>query len=583
MRTIFGRSFIGFLAVIAIMAMIAPILIYGTMRSRLNGMAVSNLTRTAESLEYLLAPRLNDDPALLDSLVGCMGERLGFRITVITRDGTVLADSDEDPDSMENHRTRPEVIVAFNGRTGTSSRESATLGQEMLYVAVPVRQDGGIPAVVRTSLYFSEHRTILRDVAEDISIVAGAVLISGLIVALLISRGISRPIRRMAEATRKVEGGDYSIRVPYGSLDEVNMLAADINGMISSTEGLIGELSGKNASLDAIIRSMAGGLVVVDADGGVVTANRSFMKACGAGGEPRGENYIDFVRDPDLADFIGRVLHDGIESGQVSSAGRIYSVRASSIPETGQMVITFRDVTEIAETARMKREFAANASHELRTPLTSIKGYAETLMESVDEDERKYMRTILRNADRLIRIVDDMRILTELEHPMTTLDLSKVDLAEVVEETAELFRGRASEKGLELVVRSEEDLPPVTADRFRLEQVLINLIENAVRYTAEGSVTVMTGARGGYATIVVSDTGPGIEGKHLSRIFERFYVVDKARSRSRGGTGLGLAIVKHIAALHGGWVRVTSSPGSGSMFTVGLPVNPRSPSSLTQD
>jgi two-component system phosphate regulon sensor histidine kinase PhoR len=293
----------------------------------------------------------------------------------------------------------------------------------------------------------------------------------------------------------------------------------------------------------------------------------------GAGDREDGLNYLEFVTDAEISGFLGDVLREGVRSGEISAAGRIYSARASAIEGTDRSVVTFRDITEIMETERMKREFAANASHELRTPLTAIKGYGETLQEELTGDRRKHMETILRNTDRLIRIVEDMRILSELEHPMTSLDLSSVNMADLITDTVDIFRQKAQEKGLELVVRLEEDLPEVTADEFRIQQVLINLIENAIRYTSSGTVTVMAGKRGQFLTVIVSDTGPGIDEKHLPRLFERFYVVDKARSRDRGGTGLGLAIVKHIMTLHDGWIRVTSQAGSGSMFALGLPLD----------
>lgn len=574
MKTIFGRSFFGFLAVILILAVLAPLLIYNTMRSRLNGLAVTNLTRTAESLQFTLSPILDEEPAKLDSILDGLGKRLDIRITLISGDGSVLADSEEDPETMENHRTRPEVICAFNGVTGISSRESATLGREMIYVAVPLQVEDSIPAVIRTSLFFSEQKAMLEDVFVDIAIVMGVVLLAGLLLAWFISGSLSRPIRNIAGATRRVGQGDYSVRIPPCSIKELSGLSSDINSMISGTHDLIRELSNKNESLNAVIRSISGGLVVLESEGTVVTANRNFREMAGAGGREEGTSYTGFMTDPEFSEFIGRVLREGVRSGVVNSTGRTYSARAAEVAGTGRLVVTFRDVTELVETARMKREFAANASHELRTPLTAIKGYTETLLEDMSGDGAKYMRVILRNTDRLIRIVDDMRTLSELEHPMTSLDMSDVNIVDVVRDTIDLFRRSAEEKGLELSLRSEPGIQLIRADRFRIEQVMVNLLENAVRYTRAGSVTVMTGSRGGYVTVVVSDTGEGIEEQHLSRLFERFYVVDRARSRSRGGTGLGLAIVKHIVTLHGGWVRVSSSPGSGTMFTFGLPANP---------
>ena len=573
MKTIFRRSFSGFLVVILILAVLAPILVFNTIKSKFNSLAVSNLTRTAESLEFIFAEMLEDDPAELDSIVDELGRRLNLRITLISRDGTVLADSEEQPDSMENHRTRPEVICAFNGSVGTSSRHSATLDRDMLYVAVPVIIGDSIPAVVRTSLFFSDLKSILQGIIADMAIVMLVVLIAGLLIAWFLSRSFSDTIRNIADASRRVGGGDYSIRIAPCSITELNSLSSDINGMISRTDELVEELSRKNASLDAILGSIVEGMVVISSAGKVIIANMSFRRMSLAGNHVEGCGYLDFISNNEFRGFVGSVLNGEILSGEINSDGCVFSARAAEIPQTDQFVITFRDITEIATTARMKREFAANASHELRTPLTSIKGYAETILENLSGEDRKYMKTILRNTDRLIRIVDDIRILSELEHPATSLDLSDMNLEDAVNDVIEFFKGKAEEKGLELIIEKETNIPIIRADRFRIEQVLINLVDNAVRYTPAGAVTVRIGARKHFVTIVVSDTGIGIEEEHLTRLFERFYVIDKARSRSRGGTGLGLAIVKHIVSLHGGWVRVSSTPESGSMFTVGLPVD----------
>lgn len=572
MKTIFRKSFSGFLVVILILAVLAPVLVFNTIKSKFNSTAVSNLTRTAESLEFILAAELEEDPAELDSIVDELGRRLNLRITLIARNGNVLADSEQQPGSMENHRTRPEVICAFNGTVGISSRHSVTLDRDMLYVAVPVEIGDSIPAVVRTSLFGSDLKSILQGIIKDMAIVMLVVLIAGLVIAWFFSRSISDTIRRIADASRRVGEGDYSIRIAPCSITELNNLSSDINGMISRTDELVEELSGKNTSLDAILGSIVEGMVVVSCAGTVVIANMSFRRMGLVGEHEEGCGYLDFISNNEFRDFVGNVLNDGILSGEIHSDGSVFSARAAEIPQTDQFVITFRDITEIATTARIKREFAANASHELRTPLTSIKGYAETILDNLSGEDRKYMRTILRNTDRLIRIVDDIRILSELEHPATSLDLSDVNLADTVNDAIEFFSGKAFDKDLELIIETEANIPIIQADRFRIEQVLTNLIDNAVRYTSAGAVTVRIGARRNFVTIVVSDTGIGIEEEHLPRLFERFYVIDKARSRNRGGTGLGLAIVKHIVTLHGGWVRVSSTPGSGSMFTVGLPV-----------
>ena len=580
MRSIFTRSFRGFLVVIILLAVLAPLLVFGTIRSRFTSAAFTDLSRTAEALEFTVAHLLEHDSASLDSLTDVIGPRLGIRITIIARDGTVLADSEEQPDSMENHRTRPEVICAFNGKVGNTTRYSETLGREMLYAAVPVIVNDTIPAVIRTSLFFSDLRSTLGQAGVDIAVVTSAVLLAGLITAWFFSRSISIPIQSIAGVTRKVEEGDFSARAAPCSIIELDQLSTDINGMIAKTMQLVNELSEQNAAQEAILGSIVEGLVVIDHSHQVVTANRSFIEmACGEN-LPHSKDYLDYISIPEFRDFISSALHDDVPEGKVESNGKIYNVSVAPVSETDRKVFTIRDVTELENLMRIKRDFAANLSHELRTPLTSIKGFSETLLEEADNESSGHIETILRNTDRLIRLTDDIRTLSELEHPSRTLDFKPVMIEDVINDVMGIFRRQADKKGLILDVEIGKELPPINADRYSVEQVLVNLLENAIRYTSSGSVTVRTDSRGKYVTIVIADTGSGISQEHLPRLFERFYVVDRARSRSRGGTGLGLAIVKHIMTVHGGWVRVSSTPGEGSMFTVAFPVHyDRSPES----
>jgi two-component system, OmpR family, phosphate regulon sensor histidine kinase PhoR len=583
MRTIFSRSFRGFLVVVVILSVLAPALIFGTVRSRFRTAAMSDLERTAEALSWGLSPMLEDSTGRLDSIVTDLDRKVGVRITIIASDGVVLADSEEDPDSMENHRTRPEVICAFNGQTRTMARFSETLDREMLYSAVPVFRGDSIPMVVRTSLFISELSSTVRRIAIDMAIMGFVLLLSGLVAAWLFSRSLSAPIRSMAGVTRRVKGGDFTARVAPSSIREVDGLSADINAMISRTSELIQTLSAENAAREAILRSILEGLAVVDGEGRLVSANHSFsVMACG--GDPlRPEVPAEHVATREFRDYITGTLRGDAMAARVESGGRVYSASHAAVRGSDRTVFTFSDITELDDLVRIKRDFAANVSHELRTPLTSIKGFSETLLEETPEGEREHVETILRNTDRLIRLVDDIRILSEFEHPGRALELRPVDIVQVVEELTVLYRRQAESKGLELLVEIEEGLPVIQADRFGVEQVLANLLENAIRYTSSGSVTLRVGVRARLLTMVVSDTGNGIEREHLSRIFERFYVVDRARSRERGGTGLGLSIVKHIMTLHGGWVRVTSTPGAGSMFTIAFPLDSPLTSCLAQD
>jgi two-component system, OmpR family, phosphate regulon sensor histidine kinase PhoR len=577
LRTIFAKTFRGFLVVVVILSVLAPILIFRTVGSKFRTAAVSDLERTAQALSWGLSPMLNDSTADLDSIITDLGREIGVRVTVIHREGIVTADSEEDTGVMENHRTRPEVIAAFNGRTCTISRYSETLDREMLYTAIPVFNGDSIPFVVRTSLYVSELSSTMRRIALDMAITGFVLLLSGLTVAWIFSRGLSEPIRSMAFVTRRVKEGDFAARVAPSSIRELSVLSADVNAMIAGMSELIGTISEENAGREAILSSIHEGLAVVDSHGKLISANQSFsFMACG--GDPlRPENSAAHVASREFRDFIAGTLRGEITSGRVECGGKVFSASHAPIHGTDRTVFTFSDITELDSLVRIKRDFAANVSHELRTPLTSIKGFAETLLDEAEESQRGFIETILRNTDRLIRLVDDIRILSEFEHPGRTLELHQVDIVQIVEEMTALYRRQAESKGLEFLVELEEGLPLLNADRFGVEQVLANLLENAVRYTSSGSVTLRVGVRAKLLTMVVSDTGAGIETEHLGRIFERFYVVDRARSRERGGTGLGLSIVKHIMTLHGGWVRVTSTPGAGSMFTVAFPLDDPTP------
>ena len=572
MRTIFNRSFRGYLVVIVILAVLAPILVFGTVRSRFLGSASTDLERVAESLAWSFSPLLGSGTATLDSITSELGLELGVRITVIAMDGSVLADSEEDPDVMENHRTRPEVICAFNGLPGRETRFSETLNQEMLYTAVPISIGDSIPAVVRTSLFLSDLRATEKLIGLDIAIVTSVLLIAGLVAAWFFSRSLSRPIRSIADVTRRVEEGDFSARTAPCSIRELAGLSVDINTMISRTRELVTQISDENAGREAILSSIREGLVVVDRNGRIVSSNRSFEEmACG--GDPLvAKSGAEYITSPDFREFISSTLQGRETDGRVVCGGKVYSAGHSEVAGADRTVFTFSDITEMDNLVRIKRDFAANVSHELRTPLTSIKGYTETLLEDAGDEERRYLATILRNTDRLINLVEDIRLLSELEHPGGAGKIAPVDMTEVINAVVEVYRGQAATKGLELMTDTEEELPEIQAERFGVEQVLVNLLENAIRYTPEGSVTVRAGVRSRFLTIAVSDTGIGIDEEHLTRIFERFYVVDRARSREKGGTGLGLSIVKHIMTLHGGWVQATSTPGAGSIFTVAFPL-----------
>jgi two-component system phosphate regulon sensor histidine kinase PhoR len=341
--------------------------------------------------------------------------------------------------------------------------------------------------------------------------------------------------------------------------------------MVFKTKSLVDELRQQREALDAIVGSIQEGLAVLDNSGVIVLANESFRRVC-ADRDAVGKHYWEVIRDPHVAGLVKSVgPGQSMATRRCDLGGRDFVCSAGFLPAAERLVLTLHDVTEISRTAEVKRDFVQNVSHELRTPLTAIKGFAETMQPTIDEANRPYLETIIRNTDRLVSLVQDLLTLSELEERGTELQLEDVDLKEIAVQMLRLFEKRARDKEIELKLSATDAGGLLRADRFKLEQVFINLLDNAVKYTDKGEVELALSREDGKAVIRVRDTGPGIAPEHLPRLFERFYVVDKGRSRQLGGTGLGLSIVKHIVLLHGGEVSVSSTPGAGTTVTVTLP------------
>ncbi|HTW91123.1 MAG TPA: ATP-binding protein [bacterium] len=401
------------------------------------------------------------------------------------------------------------------------------------------------------------------------------------VTSYLFARGLARPVRDLTVAFRKLSAGEFDVRVMLGKRGRLRELGDSFNEMAFNTKTLVAELRQQREALNAIVGSIQEGLAVVDSSGRIVLANASFRKLAG---EPKveGRHYWEVIREPDFVELVRAVTTESPTAvRQLQIGGQDFACSASYLSAANQVVLTCHDNTEVARAARMKKDFVQNVSHELRTPLTAIKGFAETMETTVDSNNRPYLETIIRNTDRLVSLVKDLLALSELEEHGTELQLEDVDLSQVAAQMLVLFEKAASDKGLALKLSSSGWSGSLRADRFKLEQVFTNLLDNAVKYTEKGEIEVTlsrdsavgSGASGNECAVIeVRDTGPGIAPEHLPRLFERFYVVDKGRSRQLGGTGLGLSIVKHIVLLHGGEVSVRSTLGVGTAFRIVLPV-----------
>jgi two-component system phosphate regulon sensor histidine kinase PhoR len=576
----FSRVLIGYLFIILMLSAASLIAFSDAFRSMYRQTLFENLRELAFSVrENVGQSREQGDAGRLEAAVRGLGKELRTRITVIDPGGKVIADSDENPRSMENHRNRPEVRDALAGGTGRSTRFSSTLGKDALYVAIPIERNGKVDGALRVSLPVEG---VLIPPGLTLRMINIGLILSflALVAAFLISRSVSRPIRDLIAASRRLASGDFDTRVFLRRNDEFQTLAETFNGMSRQIRNAFDGLSRQRSELESIIGSLKEGLVVVDRKGTIVYCNVSMKaiigRSAGSGREsgPEGEYYWEALsQQPQFLELIDKSRNDTLGPlEEVDVSGKAFLCSATKVKGADEIVIVLHDITSMKELERIKRDLVSSVSHELRTPLTSIKGFAETLEEEVGEEQRHYVEIIRRNTDRLINIVRDLLLLSQLEETGIGLEIEKVDLQRLAERTARIFEGQARQKGLDLVVEADPGLSPVPADPFKMEQILINLLDNAVKYTDRGEVRVLIHGEGTKVRIEVRDTGIGIPRDKLSKIFERFYVVDKSRSRKTGGTGLGLSIVKHIVLLHGGEIDVESAPGRGSSFIVRLPL-----------
>jgi two-component system, OmpR family, phosphate regulon sensor histidine kinase PhoR len=512
----------------------------------------------------------------LQRVVAFLGRETQTRITVINGEGRVLADSVEDASAMENHRNRPEFAEALQGNTGTVRRFSSTANQDMLYVAVPLeRGDRQIVGAVRTSFFLRSIKNLLADLRQKMVGIAFIILLFALVAAAFLSRTVSRPIHELTRAVRKVTSGDFSVRVYPRTSGEIRQLSDSFNAMSDQIDAMVVELKRQKEELDSIIASLQEGLMVLGAQGQIILVNESLRKIAGSD-VTEGQSYWQVVRNSRFIELVQQVQKkEAAATEELELENRIFMCSVTYLPLRKEIVAVFHDITEIRDVERLKRDFVVNVSHELRTPLTAIKGFTETLEEDADPDATHYLGIIKRNTDRLINIINDLLLLSQLEETGMKLEIEKVALGDLIENVVRVFDQPVREKGLALSVLVDEKLPPIIGDAFKLEQLLINLLDNAIKYTEAGEIHIAARPGDSESVIVeVQDTGIGIPSDDLPRVFERFYVVDKSRSKKVGGTGLGLSIVKHIVLLHNGKINLRSSLGKGTTVTVRLPLNP---------
>lgn len=523
------------------------------------------------------------NPVLIDVICKEIGGSNSTRITVILPNGKVVGDSENNPLKMDNHSDRPEVISATSGQTGTSIRFSRTLQQSMLYAAAPLKINGKVKAVLRTSIPLTHIDNELKSI--QIKIAFGGLFIAFLAsgASLYISRRISRPIEKMKQGAEHFAKGDLRYKLLAPNTKEMASLAEAMNKMAGQLEKRLKTITSQRNEYEAVLSSMKEGVIAVDMEEHIISINQtaSNMLKCNLI-KLKGKSIQEVVRNRKLHRLIMETLSMGktIESDIFlqQNGEKILNVHTTLLVDAAEKrigtVVVLNDVTKLRHLENMRRDFVANVSHEIKTPLTAIKGFVETLVtaESYNSKETKHFLTIIeKHVNRLTAIIEDLLQLSKIEKEKDQIQLEEIPIKDIIESSMQLCRTKAKKKKLQIKLFCEDSLK-VKIDPGLFEQAVVNLLDNAIKYSNDESKihidVIMTDSE---TIINFQDFGIGISKKHLPRLFERFYRADTARSRKFGGTGLGLAIVKHIVHAHQGYVTVDSFLGKGSTFSIHLP------------
>jgi two-component system phosphate regulon sensor histidine kinase PhoR len=506
----------------------------------------------------------------------------GARVTVVTAEGLVLADSQSDPQTMENHAARPEIVQAFAEGSGRSIRHSATLHRDLVYLAV--RQGpAGKKYVLRFALPVEKVGQLLWPFRKSLWLASGLILLLAGLVVVAVSRKFSDRIERLTAFSQRVAEGDFRAQASDGTGDALDVLSDSLNQTATRLDKTIRTLTEERNLSSAILGSMVEGVLVVNAAERVVFANRSFAEILGMGVPPQtGSGLVECVRQTELIEAVHKVLggEPRVEAEIVTGTLRqhYFAATVASVRTTGTdgAVLVLHDITDLRKLERVRRDFVANVSHEFRTPLTAIQGFAETLLAGAMDDPQnrgRFLEIIVEHSRRLARLTEDLLMLSKMDADRLDFETRRIPVGPFIESCMETALPRARDKDLRLSVNQPTKIPDIAGDRRRLTEVLQNLLDNAIQYTpAGGQIMVSAEVSGSEVVFTVLDTGIGIPQAEQPRIFERFYRVDVARSREVGGTGLGLAISKHLVEGHGGRIWVESEIGQGAQFHFSVPI-----------
>jgi two-component system, OmpR family, phosphate regulon sensor histidine kinase PhoR len=558
------------------------------LKSYVENNVASNVKRQLSLSKDLLESLQTDKTTPIDFQASAVriGTTLGLRATIIAPDGKVLGDTDLTRDQLstvENHANRPEVKDARALGFGMSKRFSYTVKKDMLYMAIPFGKETN-KGILRLSVPLHDIDLLQTKIHRVVGMSIIGILLFSLGLTLFLSVFISQPLSEMSSIAKAMAQGDFSRKISIHSGDEIGDLAQALNAMSEDIKDKIESINSERAKLDLVLSSMFEGVIVTDANEKIILMNPSLRKLFFIDSNPEGKRSLEVIRNTAVEEMVEKIItgkqHLATEEIVINTPEeKILKVNGVPIMRNNRLegaILVFHDITELRRLEKMRQDFVANVSHELRTPISSIKGYAETLLEGALEDKdnaKEFVSIIYQDSNRLASLINDLLDLSKIESGKLKMSFAALDPAVLIKKAVTVIDNQAKAKSIALKIDIPQSVPKIKADEARFSQVMINLLDNAIKYSSEGgAATISAKVADNALQIDISDTGIGISESDLPRIFERFYRVDKARSRELGGTGLGLSIVKHIVSAHGGQVWVKSELGRGSTFSFTIPL-----------
>jgi len=570
----FYRIFISYIVVVFLLSIFVLSFITSLVKDQYINNKIENMTYISLIIQETIQRYIEgEDWHELDLFVKEISQQTETRISVIHPDGKVIAESLKDFQEMENHRNRPEIRAALQGEKSHTVRYSTTAREDMLYVSSPIFSEGRIIAVLRLSIFIDKIQHILNRTRNTILMIALLMILLSFGISYYIAKRLTIPTQKLVQAFDRVSEGNLETRLlAHREEPEIKELSDRFNKMIEQLKQFMKNISLQTEELETIISTIDSGIVLLDEKGEIILSNKYFKECFSS--KVTNKYFWEVIRDGRLNEQISELIEKKKNfSREIELSEKYYLCNGTYIDKKNKSVLIFHDITRSRKLTQVKKDLIDNISHELRTPLTSIKGYTETMEGATDKEREKYIQIIKRNTERLISMVDDLLSLSELEDKGGKMQIEKVHLEEIMENMRKIFEPAIKKKQLSLNFDIQAELPEIEADSYKIEQMLINLIDNAIKYTEKGEINILVElTTASKVKIEVADTGIGIKKEELNSIFERFYVVNKARSRQYGGTGLGLSIVKHIVMLHQGKIEIDSQLGVGTRLAVILPV-----------